>query len=154
MATKRPQAPNSAAAEAANALRLGLRPTDTPGVYHNSYGLQVNASGVLLSFQEVKAKDSQRFTDVLGKDATTPAEVLAALALDPRVPMLTRIECAKAAAPYTNRKQPIALDGGVDDSGTARPLFTREALEGLSDAELAAGLKVLKAAAAKSGTTL
>lgn len=71
---------------------------------------------------DAKKADADDLASVVGHEVTTPAQYMKAVALDPRVPLATRLEAAKAAAPYTDRKQPMALDGGLNTDGTPRPI--------------------------------
>ncbi len=92
----------------------GLRKTTTPGVYLNSAGIMVDKNGIALNFQKVKKADDDRWAEILGKPLETPAELLKAVSLDPTKPLAMRIDAAKSAAPYTDRKKPIGIDGGKD----------------------------------------
>lgn len=112
---------------------LGLVPTNTPGVFINPAGVMVDRHGCIMSMQRVKEADQARFEAVLGGPVDTPAKLLTAVALDPRLPLATRIDAAKSAAPYTDRKKPMGIDGGED--GKPIMLSIRE-LRGLSDGEL------------------
>lgn len=123
-----------------------LRETDVPGVYLNSLNMRVNENGVALTFLQVKEADEARFERVIGSRVDTPAKLLKAVALDPTMNLAVRIDSAKSAAPYFDRKMPVALDGGIDpNSGAVVPLFDTTKLGGLSTAEL----KALKGLIAK-----
>lgn len=122
----------------------GLVPTDTPGVYLNSLRIPVNAAGVALTFLQVKRLDSERFEAVIGEPVDTPAKFLKAVSLDPRIGMGVRIDAAKAAAPYTDRKMPIAVDGGLGADGAAVPLFDLSKLKGMPTEDIATMLALLK----------
>lgn len=112
----------------------GLRPTATPGVYINMAGLMVDVDGVLLEYTEVKTKDEDRFTRILGGKADTPAKLLKAVALDPQLPLAVRVDAAKAAAPYFDRKKPIGIDGGED--GKPVEFVVTHKLQSMGQAEL------------------
>lgn len=107
-----------------------------PGVYLNSMGVRVNEDGVALSFLQVKEADEQRFERVIGSRVDSPAKLLKAVSLDPMTHLAVRIDAAKSAAPYFDRKMPVAIDGGLDDAGKVVPLFDPEKLSGLTTAEL------------------
>lgn len=124
-----------------------LRETDKPGVYVNSVGKMVDANGVALTFLQVKEADEHRFERILGSRVDTPAKLLKAVALDPMSHLAVRIDAAKSAAPYFDRKMPQAIDGGVDSTGQVVPLFAPEKLSGLTSAEL----KQLRALLEKGG---
>lgn len=91
-----------------------LQKTTTPGVYVNRAGIMVDKNGVALNFNQVKEKDDARWEQILGKPVETPAELLKAVSLDPSKPLAMRIDAAKSAAPYTDRKKPVGIDGGED----------------------------------------
>lgn len=127
---------------------LGLVPTERPGVYRNRYGTLVDEHGILLGLAQMKIVEREDLSAVVGHEVKTPAEFLKAVALDPRVQLDTRIDAAKAAAPYTDRKQPTGVDGGLGADGTPLPIRVEmsvppEVLAQLSEAELAAFDKVL-----------
>lgn len=111
-----------------------LQKTTTPGVYVNRAGIMVDKNGVALNFNQVKDKDDERWKQILGKPVETPAELLKAVSLDPTKPLAMRIDAAKSAAPYTDRKKPVGIDGGED--GKPIMLSVKE-LRGLDDAQLA-----------------
>lgn len=92
---------------------LGLRPTATPGVYRNEVGLLVDGDGVLMDYKDVKARDEARFERIIDGPVDTPAKLLKAVSLDPQLPLPVRMDAAKAAAPYFDRKMPIGIDGGA-----------------------------------------
>ena len=87
-----------------------LRATDLEGVFHTADGRRVDEYGVDLDFKSLKKRDAARFTEVLGKDVETPAELLKAVALDPRHSLDKRIDAAHKAAPYFNAKL-VAVQG-------------------------------------------
>lgn len=128
--------------------RPPLRQSDTPGVWLNELNIPCDADGCALSFKQVQERDVARFSEVLsgGELANTPAKFLKAVSLDPRLPLGTRIDAAKAAAPYSDRRQPIALDGGAAPDGSPVPLLDFSKLTSLTDAELT-GLRGLLAKA-------
>lgn len=141
---KRPPKNDEDGSEPAFRSISGLVPTDTPGVYLNSLRIPVNAAGVALTFLQVKSLDEDRFAAVIGEAADTPAKFLKAVSLDPRIGMATRIDAAKAAAPYTDRKMPVAVDGGVDASGKSVPLFDHSRVDHMSSEDIKALLALLK----------
>jgi hypothetical protein len=144
MPAKRPQPHTAPHAEAKNVAPAGLRCSDTPGVFLNSFNVPCDERGVALSFQQVRDADRKALGDVSDSVVDTPAKFLAAVALDPRNPMWMRIDAAKAAAPYTDRKMPTSIDGGLGPEGAPQPLLK---LEGHSLEEL----KLIQAALAKAG---
>jgi hypothetical protein len=117
-----------------------LRRTDVDGVFRNTAGDLVNQHGVLLGFAGVKQQTAAAESLVLGKPAETPAEVLKFAALNPMFPLQVRLDAAKAAAPYYDRRRPFAVDGGEDPAnpaGPGLPFGNLADLKGLSNAELA-----------------
>lgn len=129
-----------------------LRPTDLPGVFINKAGVKVGANGVALTFAQLKSRDKARFNEVLGEDVHTPADLLKAVALDPRHPLPQRIDAANKAAPYFTAKR-VAIQGGGPE---APPLDIRVAMENLPqkaldklEAHLAAVEELLKQGAKK-----
>jgi hypothetical protein len=115
-------------------LEMGLRRTGTPGVYLNKVGQMVDADGVMLDYTDVKSRDDARFERIIGEPVDTPAKLLKAVALDPQQTMVTRIDAAKAAAPYYDRKKPIGIDGG--DDGKPIEILHRHKLQGMTKEEL------------------
>ena len=102
--------------------RTLLRRTEVPGVFLNQEGAQVDERGVLLSLASVKAAERQLDVDVLGEPVTSPAMLLKRVAMDPSLPLPMRVSAAVSAAPYFDRKMPLALEGGAAD----RPLRVEE----------------------------
>jgi len=98
-----------------HAARFGLRRTGIPGVYVNRSGNRVNRNNVLLSMLQLKAAERDHAEEVIGEPVDTPAELLRLVALDPTQPLALRIECAKSAAPYYDRKMPIGIEGGAPE---------------------------------------
>lgn len=91
-------------------VRATLVKTDLPGVFRNMGGVLCDERGVALSFMQLKTADDARFTEVLGAPPTTPAELLRGVALDPRNSLDTRVHAARQAAPYFDRKMPLAIE--------------------------------------------
>lgn len=116
--SKAAKAPRSSSKAGADS-RPFIRATDLPGVYLNADGAQVNEAGVLMSLQAVKAAEADLIEE-LGEPPQSPAQFLKRVALDPRMPLTTRITTAIAAAPYFDRKMPLGLEGG----DPSRPLRT------------------------------
>jgi len=108
-----------------------LRSTGTPGVFANKMGVLVDASGVALSLSSLRKADAERFEAVLGEVIDTPVKFMRAVTLDPRTPLPIRLDAAKSAAPYTDRKMPTAIEGSTPGSPVAVDL-----LSGLNSAAL------------------
>lgn len=124
---------------------LRLRRTAVPGVYHNTEGLQVDERGILLSLRQVKEAEADHDVEVLGAPVSSPAELLKRVALDPSLPLSMRISAAVSAAPYFDRKMPLALEGGDPD----RPVrttssVTLKTLSALDPKERKAALDMLE----------
>lgn len=90
--------------------RPGLSKTDVPGVWRTADGIQCDEYGVALDFKSIKRKDDERFAEVTGAAPTNPAELLRAIALDPRNSLAIRMDAATKAAPYFNPKL-VAMQG-------------------------------------------
>lgn len=150
-AAKRRRRPEIPAGDAGAAQEVDplLRRTEWPGVFVNPSGDHVDARGVLLAFTALRAAAAANETEVLGKPAETPAEVLKYAALNLKLPLLVRLEAAKAAAPYYDRKKPTSIDAGADPdnpAGPGLPLGNLADLRGLDAKELAALYALLKKA--------
>lgn len=134
MATRKRRAEPQAVDRVDGSIRSNreLTPTDTPGVFRNRAGVLVAKNGVALSFAALKKLDTQRIKEVLGEEAETPADLLKAVAFDPRLPLLQRVDAAKSAAPFFSAKK-VAIQGGGDG---APPIAVKLDLGKLSKAEL------------------
>lgn len=121
--------------------RSKLKPTDLEGVYHTTDGRRVDAHGVDLDFKSLKKRDAARFTEVIGKDVESPADLLKAVALDPRNSLERRIDAAHKAAPYFSPKL-VAVQGVAGG-----PAITMANLSDMSPEQLNAYEAALKAAA-------
>lgn len=114
--------------------KLGLTPTDKDGVFRNRAGILVDESGILLAFGAMKNAEAELDEQILGGPVDTPAKLLKRVALDPRQPMFLRLDAAKAAAPYFDRKTPVAIETKNEDTSidiaavAALPRKEREAL--------------------------
>ena len=161
MATKRPQGaaakaadaktsaapkqPPKAAARTASApakAALVLYPTDTPGAFRNEKGVLCDERGIALDFLQLKTLDRAQLGAVIDDTVDTPAKYLKAVALDPRLSTAVRIDAAKAAAPYFDRKTPMSVDGGLGEDGAAQPI-NMAVLASMPKAELEAALALL-----------
>lgn len=99
--------------------------------------------GVLLSFKELQKRDAQRFAEVVEDPSIqSPAELLRAIALDPRHPLLMRMEAAVKAAPYFDKKKPLA----IETAPAAPTPLNEETLKNMSPDELLQLLALLKKA--------
>lgn len=94
--------------------------TEIPGVYVNADGKKVDEHGVLLSIRPLQRMEADRDEEILGEPVTTPAQLLKRIALDPTLSLYVRMDAAKAAAPYYDRKMPLSLEGGGDSSPPIR----------------------------------
>jgi hypothetical protein len=91
--------------------KVKLTPTDIPGVFRNKVGTLVDEHNVALSFKALRTKDQERFGEALnGGEVSQPADLLKAVALDPRLPLHTRLDAANKAAPYFTPKK-VAIQG-------------------------------------------
>lgn len=122
-----------------------LRKSDVPGLWINGDGQMVDERGIAVSWRQVKEAEAEQDSEVLGHEVTTPAELMKRIALDPRQPLYLRLDAAKAAAPYYDRKMPTALEGGDAD----KPLRAEHSvlirnLNSLSAAERKAALALLE----------
>lgn len=93
------------------ANRKVVTATDIPGVYRNRAGVMVGEDGVALSFRDLKKRDDERHVEVIGKPVQTPAEFLKSVALDPRMPLHTRVDAANKSAAFFDAKR-VAVQGG------------------------------------------
>lgn len=143
MATKRPQGAAEKAADAKTKRAPTLRPTDTPGVFLNDLNVPCNERGVAHSLLALRNLDRSNLSDVIDELPDSPAKYLKAVALDPRNPQYVRVDAAKAAAPYFDRKQPASVDGGVGEDGEAIPLIDLQLLAKLPQKKLEAALTLL-----------
>lgn len=93
-----------------------LRPTGDPDVFMNEAGSLVDKHGVLLSLGAHSAKAEEELaTQLIGGPVDTPAKLLKLIALDVTKPLAMRIDAAKAAAPYFDKKTPIAVENNNSD---------------------------------------
>jgi hypothetical protein len=91
--------------------RSALKPTDIPEVFRNKAGTLTDEHGVAMSFKNLRAKDKQWIEEALsGGEVVEPADLLKAVALDPRYNMSTRLDAANKAAPYFTPKR-VAVQG-------------------------------------------
>lgn len=87
--------------------------TDIPGVYINRSGVHCDANGVSIAFTELKSKDEARWVEAVGAAPRTPAELLKAVAFDPRMRLDVRLHAARQAAPYFDMKMPLRVEGSL-----------------------------------------
>lgn len=138
MVAKRPQRGSFGFGEQAPAPEPMLRPSDTPGVYLNALNVPVDANGVAMTFQDVAQHDEAHWRSALDSTKLTPGEFLRAVVANPRMPLALRIDVAKSVVPYTDRKQPVSVDGGTGADGQPKPLFSPDALANTSTKDLIA----------------
>lgn len=124
-----------------------LRPSDIPGVFINRAGIHVNEDGVRISFKELQQRDKDRFTEVLGHEPATPADVLRGISMDPRVPMHVRQSAANQCASFYSPKLASTTIVGANGG----PLDVRAQVGELSDAALAKLDKLISQGAALLG---
>lgn len=99
----------------ANGAFAHLSPTPTPGVFLNKDGSLVDGRGVRLSFLVSKEAEDELSFRIIGEVVDTPAKLLKRVALDTSLPMMVRLDAAKAAAPYFDRKTPVAVENRNED---------------------------------------
>lgn len=85
--------------------------TEIPGVYLNRHGYRVDERGLFIPLRRLQEMEQTRAEEVIGEPITSPAQYLKRVALDPTVPTHQRISAAISAAPYFDRRMPIALEG-------------------------------------------
>ena len=122
--------------------RSKLTSTDLEGVFKTRDGRNVDAHGVDLDFKALKKRDDARFTEVLGAPLGSPADLLKAVALDPRNSLERRIDAAHKAAPYFNPKL-VAVQGVMGGA----PIMT-QSLSDMTKEQLEAYYSALQTAAA------
>lgn len=106
--------PNDAAKS--KAAFAHLRPTADPEVFVNEAGSLVDKFGVLLSLGPANAKAEEELAvQLLGGPVDTPAKLLKLVALDVTKPLAMRIDAAKAAAPYFDKKTPVQIENNNQD---------------------------------------
>ena len=94
---------------------LRLTATADPEVFLNSSGMLVNAKGVWVGLSKSQETEEAAELRVLGEKADTPAKVMKRIALDPALPLAMRLDAAKNAAPYFDRKTPVAVENTNQD---------------------------------------
>lgn len=88
--------------------------TDIPGVFRSvATGHFVDEKGKRMTFAQVQAADRARFIEVMDDYPRTPAELLRAVALDPRQRLDVRLGAAKQAAPYFDQRMPLKIEGQI-----------------------------------------
>jgi len=92
-----------------------LTPTDDPSVFVNAMGQRVDANGVLLRFL-TPDNEEEYGAKIIGEAVDTPAKVMKRIALDPLLPLSLRLDAAKGAAPYFDKKKPIAIEQKNEDT--------------------------------------
>jgi hypothetical protein len=92
-----------------------LTPTDDPDVFRNASGGLVDKYGVLLALRAYSMDEPERGAKLIGGPVDSPAKLLKMVALDPLMPLVMRIDAAKAAAPYFDKKTPVAVESKNED---------------------------------------
>ncbi len=119
-----------------------LRAADIPGVYKNRAGVLVDEMGVALSFRELRELDTKRMVETIGSAPTTPADILKAVAFDPRKSDSERVDAATKAAPYFSPRM-SSIQGG----GAGTPPVDVRVLESMTTKELLQYEQLLEKAA-------
>lgn len=92
-----------------------LTPTDDPNVFINAAGMLVDEKGVWVGYAKAKETEEEAELRILGEKADTPAKVMKRIALDPTLPLVVRLDAAKSAAPYYDKKTPVAVETKTED---------------------------------------
>lgn len=92
-----------------------LTPTKDPEIFLNAAGSMVDRHGILLSLSRTARSEDERAEEIIGERIDSPAKLLKFVALDPTQPMMLRLDAAKAAAPYFDKKTPVAIENKVED---------------------------------------
>lgn len=129
------------------ARTVPLRPTAEPGIFTNSAGLLVDKNGILLSWARAAETQDAAAERILGHKLETPAHLLKWVALDPLMPLATRIDAAKSAAPYYDMRMPLRVEGDLNNRNAGGLDMTKLSAMPRKDRE--ALLKLLKQAGAE-----
>ena len=128
-----------------------LRPTGDPEVFVNNAGSLTDRYGVLLSLGAKGAQaEADRALELIGGPVDSPAKLLKLVSLDPTLPMAMRIDAAKAAAPYYDKKTPVAIESKNEDftlDAMAIAALPREQRRALLNTLRAMGVDIGQAAA-------
>lgn len=92
-----------------------LTPTSEEGVYRNADGRLVDVMGVLLSFSGARDAEIKYAEQLIGGPVDSPAKLMKRVALDPLLPLPMRLDAAKGAAPYYDKKMPISIEQKTED---------------------------------------
>lgn len=92
-----------------------LRATANPDIFLNASGAEVDRHGILLTLSRTAKPESERAQEIIGEPIDSPAKLLKFVALDSSLPMLMRLDAAKAAAPYFDKKTPVAIESKNED---------------------------------------
>ncbi len=92
-----------------------LTSTGIPGIFLNRDGKQVDSRGVLFNMGLAQKDEDALAFEILGETVDSPAKLLKRVALDPRLPLMMRVDAAKAAAPYYDKKTPVAIHNTNED---------------------------------------
>ena len=131
---------NVAAADAAQPV-VPLARTDLPGIYRNTSGAFTDERGIPVSWERIKQADADRWVEAVGSVPKTPAQLMAAMAMDPRHSLEFRLNAARLAAPYTDRKMPLMIEASATVGG-----MDLASLAGMSTEDRQALLDLLKKA--------
>ena len=98
-----------------DALPNFLSPTDDPKVFRNAAGLLVDSKGVFIGYAKSRENEEEAAERIIGGPVDSPAKLLKRVALDPTLPMAMRLDAAKAAAPYYDKKTPVSVETKNED---------------------------------------
>lgn len=75
------------------------------GIFVNSAGVEVDKHGVAVGFKDLKRRDNIKWKEALEDNPIQPADLLKAIAFDPRFTLSQRMAAAVSAAPYFTAKK-------------------------------------------------
>lgn len=107
-------------------------PYDTSfGVFVNAAGVTVDKDGVAVGFKDLKKRDTIKWREALEDNAMQPADLLKAIAFDPRFSINQRMAAAISAAPYFTARKALEEDKENFKSPTQRAAEIMDAVRAI-----------------------